>query len=74
MSLPRNGAYELFINNGFVYCFELSSNPLLLESDELHNWIRQQPKELWHGMNPPYHKTAYYLKPELYNWFKLRWS
>ena len=71
---PRNGRYELFIFKGMVNCYDDPLFDAILESDDLHKWIRQQPKKLWSGMKPPYDKIAYYLQPELYTWFKLRWS
>jgi hypothetical protein len=71
---PRNGRYELFIFNGRVKCFDDPLFDTIPESDELHEWVRHQPKKLWSGMKPPHDKIAYYLQPELYTWFKLRWS
>lgn len=71
---PRNGRYELFIFNNRVNCYDDPSFGDIPESDELHDWIRRQPTDLWDGMDAPYDKIAYYLKPELYTWFKLRWS
>ena len=72
--LPRNGRYELFIFNGRVNCYDDPLFDAITESEELHEWISQQPKKLWSCMEPPYHKIAYYLQPVLYSWFVLRWS
>ena len=71
---PRHGRYELFIHYGRVYCHDDPSFVAIQESQELHNWVRQQPTNLWKGMDPPYDKTVYYLQPSLYAWFLLRWA
>lgn len=71
-SYPRNGKYELFIYGGNVKCFDDPHFVQFRESDEMHKWINQQPKELWYSMDPPLN-TVYYLQPELYLWFKLSW-
>ena len=74
VSLPRNGRYELYCIARKVYCFDDESAAPIVESDELHNWIRQQPEDLWYAMQPPYHKITYYLQPELYLLYKLKWT
>jgi hypothetical protein len=72
MSLPRNGTYELFCHLGLIHCFD-DPGFCIRDVAEIHEWIRQQPTDLWRGMDEPYAYTVYYLQPELYIWFKMRW-
>jgi len=72
-SLPRNGEYELFTSAGNIYCFDDKSFKPIQDDDVIHQWIRQQPTNLWRDLKFPFH-NVYYLQPELYTWFKIRWS
>lgn len=70
--LPRNGEYELFILDNKIYCHDDPTfTPVTIKCNELDEWINKQPESLWRTFLAG---TAYYLKPELYIWFKLRWS
>lgn len=71
MRYPRNNQYELFIYVGLIQCFDDSDFTPIKETSEIHNWIQNQPKDLWRTMKPKY--NVYYLQPKLYTWFKLRW-
>lgn len=70
--MPRNGQYELFIYATLVNCFDDPDFRTFRETPELHEWIQQQPTDLWRTLKPKY--NVYYLQPELYTWFKLRWG
>ena len=69
---PRNGQYELFTYNGKTFCFDDCSiaGPVIVNA----------PKEMWiwlrslEGVRPmDTTNTAYYLTPETYLLWKLKW-
>ena len=72
--LPRKGQYELFINRNKIFCFDDPGFEPIAERDEIHAWIRSQDSSQWSNMDEPYDRVVYYLQPELYLFFKLRWQ
>ena len=72
--LPRNGQYELFTHNRKTYCFDdldFGPNPAVVNApNEMWDWLRKQS-----GCFPMDDKnTAYYLTPQTYLLWKLRWT
>lgn len=73
--LPRKGQYELFSTRGVTYCFDDLSFEKIKTPDGMFDWIRSQDTSLWHGMNGnPDQNVAFYLQPELYLLWKLKWT
>lgn len=71
--MPRYNEYELFSNNGKTYSFD-DGNISITTPDGMFDWIRSQDPSLWRGLdNYPNINAAFYLKPELYLIWKLRW-
>jgi hypothetical protein len=46
----------------------------LPEDPGMHEWLHSQPAQLCQVVDPPHHKTIYYISPELLTLFLLRWS
>lgn len=71
---PRNGQYELFTHGRKTYCFDdedFGPNPALVSApDAMWSWLRSQPRvrALDHT------NTAYYLTPQTYLIWKLKWT
>ena len=67
----RNGQYELFTHNRKTYCFDESSNPIIVNApEEMWSWLRSTE-----GVRPlDETNVAYYLTPEIYLIWKLRWA
>jgi hypothetical protein len=72
--LPRNGRYEIFSNAGRTYCFDDPGFEWINTPKGMIEWIKVQDTSLWHGMGEPLNDVAFYLKPELYILWKLRWA
>jgi hypothetical protein len=74
--LPRNGQYELFMFRGVVRCFDDPSIDAIPITAEMDDWLKAQPIEVCRpypndvGSNP----SAWYLSPEMYLIWKLKWS
>lgn len=71
--LPRNGQYELFTYSSKTYCFDdltFNSEPAVVNAPkEMWSWLRNQP-----GCRPmDESNTAYYLDPDTYLAWKLKW-
>jgi hypothetical protein len=71
--LPRNGQYELFTFNRKTYCFDdldLDTPAVSDASPEMFEWLRKQS-----GCRPMDHTDiAYYLTPQTYLLWKLKWT
>lgn len=73
--LPRKGQYELFFHSGKVYCFDDLDVSFWIEHLDMITWLNQQdhlscrPYRLSNDKKP----TAWYLDPETYMLWKLRW-
>lgn len=70
--LPRNGQYELFTHKGQTHCFDDLDLEAVPASKEMFEWLRSQPLELCRPMDDT--DVAYYLQPELYIIWKLKWA
>ena len=69
---PRGGQYEIFTHGGKTHCFD---DDIIIPTPEgMFEWIRAQDTSLWHGMEEPFNDVAFYLQPELYILWKLRWA
>jgi hypothetical protein len=73
---PRNGEYELFSFQGRTYCFDDPLQDPILTPAGMFEWLRSQPRE---GCRPMVSggieaDTAWYLTPEYYLLWKLRWG
>ena len=68
---PRNGHYELFTHSGKTHCFD--DDIVIPTPDGMFEWIRSQDTSLWHDMGEDWNNVAFYLQPELYTLWKLRW-
>jgi len=71
--LPRNGRYELFTYLGKTHCFDDPDFRAIPTPKDLFDWIKQQNKASWSGLDDG-SDVAYYLDPELYMIFKIKWS
>jgi hypothetical protein len=73
MTYPRNGEYEIFSTNGKTYCYDdVSMDGHIPTPVGMFEWIMSQDRSLWHGLdggNP----AAFYLTPQLYLLWKLKW-
>jgi len=72
--LPRNKQYELFTHNRKTYSFDdltFGPDPAIINApSEMFDWLRTQP-----DCRPlDESNTAYYLTPELYLIWKLKWT
>lgn len=69
---PRNGRYELFTYQGKTHCFDDPSFKGIVAPEEMFAWLRDQPIEVC----KPFDKTnvAFYLTPEMYLMWKLKWA
>ena len=69
---PRGGQYEIFTHSGkTTYCFD---DDIIIPTPEgMFEWIRAQDATLWHSIGEPFNDVAYYILPELYILWKLRW-
>jgi hypothetical protein len=71
--LPRGGEYEIFTVQGRTSCFDDTTleNPAIVDAPvEMFAWLRRQP-----GCRS-YNETsdiAFYLTPQTYLLWKLRW-
>lgn len=71
---PRKGQYELFTHNRKTYCFDdfdFGPNPALINApDEMWQWLRTQT-----GCRALYaeNNVAFYLDPQTYLIWKLKW-
>lgn len=72
---PRGGVYELFTTNNKTYCFDdpdFDGYPAIIDPDpEMFEWLRSQSTHLCRQMDKS--DVAYYLVPELYIIWKLRY-
>jgi hypothetical protein len=72
--MPRKVQYELFTHNRKTYCFDdhtLDGNPAIVSApEEMWNWLRSYP-HLCRAMDDT--NVAYYLTPEFYLLWKLKW-
>lgn len=71
---PRNGQYELFTHGRKTYCFDdedFGADPALISApDAMWAWLRDQP-----GVRALDHtNVAYYLTPQTYLIWKLKWT
>lgn len=71
---PRNGQYELFTHNGKTYCFDdadFGSDPALISApDAMWSWLRNQSGV--RALDDT--NVAYYLTPQAYLIWKLKWT
>jgi hypothetical protein len=73
--LPRNGRYEIFSHGGVTNCFDDTDIKAFPTPKGMFEWIRSQDPKLWRPMDSdPDCNVALYLKPELYIFWKLKWS
>jgi hypothetical protein len=73
--MMRGEEYEIFSHNGVTSCYDDPSLDRFSTPQEMFTWIREQDPRLWHGLkNWPNEDCAYYLKPELYLLWKLKWA
>jgi hypothetical protein len=70
--LPRNGRYELFTYAGRTRCFDDPDDFCVNVSPEMFEWLRAQPAEMCRPMDNS--NTAFYLTPEMYLVWKLKWA
>jgi hypothetical protein len=71
--LPRKGQYELFINRGKTYCFDDPSfEGILSPPKEMFEWLRSLPIEDCRPMD--HTNVAFYLTPQMYLIWKLKWA
>ena len=73
--LPRNNQYEIFTHNTRTHCFDdLDFPPHGINTPvDMVDWIRSQDTNYWSPMtNYPDSSVAFYLKPELYLAWKLK--
>lgn len=71
--LPRNGQYEIFTNHGRTYCFDDVSFSHIPTPTGMFDWIRSQDPAYWSPIESnPESDAAFYLKPELYLIWKLK--
>jgi hypothetical protein len=71
----REGMYEIFSHRGITRCFDDPSLGQVDTQPEMFVWIKEQDASLWRGLkNWPNDDTAYYLKPELYLMWKLKFA
>ena len=73
--IPRNGQYELFIHGGMTHCFDDTTLEPFKTPSGMFEWLKAQPIEVCR----PYPNdealkiTAWYLSPEMYLLWKLKW-
>lgn len=74
--LPRNGQYELFLYRERVYCFDDPSLESVPVSDSMISWLDKQNRRLCrpYKVDPQHKPSCYYLQPELYLMWKLKWQ
>lgn len=73
--LPRNGRYEIFSHAGMTNCFDDTECRAMPTPKGMFEWIRSQDPTLWRPMDSdPDSNVALYLKPELYTFWKLKWT
>lgn len=71
--MPRNGRYELFIYAKLTHCFDDPDPDFHVKtSPEMLTWLREQPLELCRPMD--HTDVAFYLTPEMYLIWKLKWA
>ena len=71
--LPRNGQYEIFTRNGRTYCFDDPDFYHIPTPAGMFAWIRSQDPEYWYPLRTdPESNVVFYLKPELYFVWKLK--
>ena len=73
--LPRNGQYELFMFRGVARCFDDPSVDFVPITNEMVDWLKAQPIEVCrpYPSNETLTATAWYLSPEMYLLWKLKW-
>mgnify|MGYP003332874362 CR=1 FL=1 len=73
--LPRKGQYEIFTTSGRTYCFDDPSFTHIPTPLGMFEWIRSQDNRYWHPMcTDPTSNVAFYLQPELYIAWKLKYQ
>jgi hypothetical protein len=73
MIKPRNGQYELFTHNRKTHCFDdptVGSPALVNAPDAMWQWLQSQPGAIRCNKT---NNVAYYLTPETYLLWKLKW-
>jgi hypothetical protein len=73
---PRNNRYEIFSYRGNTMCMDDPNFGIIKTPDGMFDWIRSQDPKDWRDIenlasNP---NAAFYLTPELYVFWKLRWA
>lgn len=72
--LPRNGRYEIFTRNGRTYCFDDPDFYHIPTPAGMFEWIRSQDPEYWSPLSVnTQSNVAFYLAPELYLAWKLKY-
>lgn len=67
---PRGGEYELFTFNGVTQCYDHPGSDSVPARPEMFAWLRNQS-----GVRPMDDTDmAYYLEPETYLLWRLRWG
>lgn len=73
-NLPRNGQYEIFTTNNRTYCFDDVEFFHIPTPPGMFEWIRSQDPRYWQPMSTnPESNVAFYLSPEMYLLWKLKW-
>jgi hypothetical protein len=74
ITLPRNGRYEIFTYNNRTHCFDDPDVEQIVTPSGMFEWIRNQDPAHWKGLDyDPDSNTAFYLDPNLYLLWKLKW-
>lgn len=73
--LPRNGQYELFPYRGVVRCFDDPSIDSVPITAAMVDWLKEQPIEACrpYPNDEALKVMAWYLSPEMYLLWKLKW-
>lgn len=72
---PRNGRYEIFTHGNRTHCFDDTGFTNIPTPPGMFEWIRSQDRSLWAGLEfDPASNVAFYLQPELYLLWKLKWA
>lgn len=69
--LPRKGQYELWNHRGWIYCIDDPRQPALEVNEEMFTWLHNLPKS---ECRPFDGDAAFYLTPQAYLMWKLKWA
>ena len=72
--LPRNNRYELFIFDGKCSCIDDPSLDSFEYNDDMIEWLNDHCEKIPTLLYRYKDFNVYYLQPEFYTWWKIRWS